>query len=415
MKVFFIFCILAPLNVQLLSIDGRPVDVTPSDILLLIAPLFLLSRKRLALPEYAKSQLRFLFFLISFFIAWCLLSMSLALFEDAGLVVVASAFKFLKPLGLFCLLFWSMGFKPVSTFTVHHFSAAVGICAFTFFFSSFQIPGFPGSQWGKLYLGQLPYGYPNSPMTFLACVLPFSLSGFFSATSRGARFFSLSSALIICSTVVLSLSRSSFVVLVFSALFWMFLSFRRHNLGRIAGRIARISVPVIVLLSLTVIVASLFFDIGYQFERMEQMLEHRVTRTFQSGDTFSGRSVLWAGAVELIMDRPIIGYGFRGISEFLQTHATPHQQYLEIAYKIGIIGLVLFLLLFYRLFKYVRIGMAPADDQQLSVCFFSCFLALAIGNFTQPNFTYSITSNFGAFLAACVLHQANLNFVLSKK
>jgi len=409
LKSLFLFGLMVPISFTLLSIEAKPVDVVPSDLLLLLLPIFLLHKGRVTLPASVGRRLSMLFFFVFFFLIWCISSMTFQVFESGSLSAVASAMKFLKPIVFFIILFTVLGRAGQTVFRLHHFHLACLLYSYTFFISSFQAPGFPSSKWGQFFLGQPAYGFPNSPMTFLACLLPFSLSSFYEARSRLWRIGSLASILITCTTVTLSLSRSSFVVLGLSAILWFYISFGRLSLYRLIFRMVRFVVPVSLLVFLCVIFLSLFFDMTPQADRIGLMLESRVGRTFQSEDTFSGRQVLWADTVSLILERPIGGYGFKSFSSFAETFDTPHQQYLEIAYKVGIVGLLLFLTCFYQIFSFIRHFSGSGENRKLLSCYFAGIAAVAVGNFTQPNYTYSVTGNFYAFLSVCVLGGCCLN------
>ncbi|MBY7144657.1 O-antigen ligase family protein [Virgibacillus sp. NKC19-3] len=85
---------------------------------------------------------------------------------------------------------------------------------------------------------------------------------------------------------------------------------------------------------------------------------------------YSGRSVLWEEILQKVEEKPLFGYGL-GVkaSDITSFSLTAHNQYLQFMIEEGILGLVIFLLLLYSIWKLLikRLDHYPS---KLSACFF---------------------------------------------
>ncbi len=140
-------------------------------------------------------------------------------------------------------------------------------------------------------------------------------------------------------------------------------------------------------------------NIETKFRKELNLLEYRYSYAL-SDPTLSGRIHIWHSALEKIFESPLWGYGFIPFTDdrfMVKTggYNTPHQQYLEIWYKSGLIGLIVFWLFFLQLLKIAILNLFSVDTYKRKISFFIyvAIIGISIGNFSQPNITYSITSN----------------------
>lgn len=87
-------------------------------------------------------------------------------------------------------------------------------------------------------------------------------------------------------------------------------------------------------------------------------LQRLIMRVLHKSPTFSGRAAIWKKAVQLISEKPLLGYGFErkiavtSSADELYSHA--HNAYLQYWYIAGIVGIGLFLLLNILVIRRVR-------------------------------------------------------------
>lgn len=85
-------------------------------------------------------------------------------------------------------------------------------------------------------------------------------------------------------------------------------------------------------------------------------LWNQYVRQYTGANLFSGRERLWQPLIELIKQKPLLGYGASAVpGQFLQTGLSSHNYYIQMALQTGLIGLgVIWLLLFnvWKIFYY---------------------------------------------------------------
>ena len=138
---------------------------------------------------------------------------------------------------------------------------------------------------------------------------------------------------------------------------------------------------------------------------LTERIQERVERSTEQEDPSSGRFDIWKLAIELWTERPIFGYMFESFSRYAEVD-TPHQQYLEVLHKSGGVGFILYVgLLISCLSAAIRLlRIAPPRSgawYRLSGVI-AMLSGVMVGNFTQPNLTYSLTGNLVFLLFGCL-------------
>ena len=105
-----------------------------------------------------------------------------------------------------------------------------------------------------------------------------------------------------------------------------------------------------------------------------------------------GRTGFWSAALEIIKKNPLIGTGLNTYSKVEVKHGYPHNCYLQMAAEIGIIGLLAFLFILWRIF-YNGFGtlkkIADPYYQNILMGLLAGFLGFLVHSFVDTNF-YSV-------------------------
>lgn len=374
--------LLLPLALPIGSVGDKPVDLVFSDLLLPVAFFYCLylilsggyiARKHAWIVSL--SALAIFYFLINPMIG--------ALGSTDGFVRLLSALRFLKHFFFVFVAYmvWRVC-KPTieETFSI---GAKVSICivAILLFSDIFLNPGFPSSRWGGIFLGMTVYGFPNSPAVFYAFYLMFFLCA--AQMTRNSIYL----LLFFCALLIIffSFSRAAWV----TALLLVF--FISVTTKLFSGRMALIT-------AISLAVASIGF-VTYidEIVKIAEPWMYKIDTLSGKNVTLSGREGIWDLAVSLIVQKPWFGYMFEPFSNYNMVYDTPHQQYLEVTYKSGLVGLLVFVG-FYAVFAFglARKGFfsrGRRDERVPITCLLALLLAIFASNFVQPSVSYSVLGN----------------------
>lgn len=182
--------------------------------------------------------------------------------------------------------------------------------------------GYEG-RWGGCLLGVEIYGFPNASMNYLAIMSSFLLFGIYSGYgNKPMIILAYTCLLLLC---FLSLSRSSVLVLLI-----VFFSF---TLIVYRAKFIFVVIMIVGMLTLLLLSQSFGFVIDGFVERMALTLER--------GDITNGRIGIWLETIAVIKESPIWGMGYLPFSE-MSSFGTTHQQYLEVWYKTGLVGVLVY-------------------------------------------------------------------------
>lgn len=88
---------------------------------------------------------------------------------------------------------------------------------------------------------------------------------------------------------------------------------------------------------------------------LNYVLDYLYSQGGRSMESLSGRKEIWNEFISLILDRPLLGYGFFSVREFAPPiaarlgHATAHNELLTVWFTLGIVGVILWLVLYAQL------------------------------------------------------------------
>jgi O-antigen ligase len=105
---------------------------------------------------------------------------------------------------------------------------------------------------------------------------------------------------------------------------------------------------------------------------------------------FSGRIPIWMQALELIKERPLLGWGFDDNSTVIEItglpHMTFHNGFLDAMVRGGALSLVIVLAIVRRGFRDLRINAADGSSPHAMVAFYPFLIALILENLTEASF-----------------------------
>ena len=387
-----------PIAIRVTEMGGKPVDLVLSDFLFALVVLTP-PRTFLAIPEGTDlKKLAAIRLSAGACVLYCLGLSLIGYAASTELSRIVSAVKFVKPV-MFVLLgaYLAMVFPPL--LLLRRMAIVFALVVLATMGTALANPAFPRCGWGRFLFAWETYGYPNAPMTFYGIMVPLLVAAADIQHRRAFRMlFRVATGLAIL-LVVASLSRSSTIAMTAGLSFYLFSTNRGH-------------LPVA-----AVIVGVVFALAGVGLMKMETdidainflqgAIDRRLTQTVDSDDPFAGRVGIWMHALELCSEKPVLGYAFEPFSRYSNYFDTPHQQYLEILYKTGLVGGVLYLSLLgsglIGLWHLVGRTEPRSAQSFLMRALLAAYVGTLLGNFSQPNLSYSLTGNTLYLLLGAVL------------
>ena len=387
-----------PVALRLAETGGKPVDAVLSDALYLLIVLTP-PRRLLAVPQGI--DLRLLATIRVAAVACICYCLALSLVGYAASTEVSrivSAVKFIKPM-TFVLLgtYLAMIFPPL--LLLRRMATIFALIVLATMGTAFTHPYFPRCAWGQFLFAWEIYGYPNGPMTFYGVMVPLLIAAADVEQRRTVRLFYRGTTFVAILLVISSLSRSSTIAMTVAVSFHLIATGRAH-------------IPIF-----TAVLAALFGMAGVGLMRMETDVEaitflqnavhRRLTQTVEGDDPLSGRGGIWMLALELSANKPVFGYAFETFARYSRVYDTPHQQYLEVLFKTGIIGAALYLWMLisgifglWHLFRHAP-PRSPAAYQVSALL--GTLIGTMVGNMSQPNLSYSLLGNTLLLMLGLVL------------
>lgn len=398
------FVMVWPVHWTAATVGDKPIDLMASDLLFALMPisyvLLTIGRsnrpsKSLDKPQAHADAKPVALALI--FVVYAMALAGIGLGMSGEMIRLYSAFKLAKPIGFVILGVllgsWTDPYEFIKV-TTHAFGVIVALTMFT----TATGPEFPLGEWGRfLFLDYELSGYPNSPMSFYAALVPWLLAAVDGSRYRFAPLYGW--GLAACSSLIVlgSMSRSSSIALIVGIILYLILT------GRITLLVSSFLI-VLVLSAIGVGVVSALRDTEMLSILMDR-IQSRIDRSTETDDPTSGRLEIWRLAIELWTERPAFGYLFESFSRYASVD-TPHQQYLEVLHKCGGIGLILYMGLLISCLTCIR------RLQKMSVrgsriwyqlhAVTAMIGGIMVGNLTQPNLTFSLTGNFLFLICGCL-------------
>jgi len=219
-----------------------------------------------------------------------------------------------------------------------------------------------------------PLGEANQYAAFMVFFIP-TLIGMTIVSKGITKLFYLSGILISVLVWILTVSRGSMVGIAFGIFIGIIILKDYVNIKSIV-KILLFIVPFLILIAPFTLYR--YFDLIYS---------RIVVGTGQAEDLVSmsaGRTLIWSRALEKLYDSPgniFIGMGWNTFKQYFPYAA--HNIYLNYIFELGIIGLVLILIVFYKLFNitYNSLSYAGEFEKIILVSFLFGYLALLFSVF----------------------------------
>lgn len=197
-----------------------------------------------------------------------------------------------------------------------------------------------------------PIGHPNEFAAFVAMFVP-AMVALIWTSSGFKRWLAIAGLFVSGVAFLMAVSRGAIVGLA---------------IGAVGGAyFLRKLIPARMLVSgaaATVVVAGVFVAVAFVMGQGELLVERFKLFAGSGYDASSGRTVIWGNAIASMMEKPITfitGYGWHAYETSLDFHFATHNEYLNILYNLGAVGLGLFLLSLLNAFVIARTAIANAD------------------------------------------------------
>ena len=388
MIMAIVLLLLLPVAINVGSLSGKPIYITPSDFLLfvtLVHAALINPYKNNKLNAINSGFSRVISLRVSFFaliIVYFIIIGLVGSIIDSSLVNVVSAIKFVKPIMfVFCGLYWS------KIITVNSLYTKKVICSFLIIVSlligDVLFGNFPYPRLGGKLLDFDVYGFPNSSAVFYSvyfCIFVY----YSNYTTNYVLKYLLNFSLVMMALMVIgTLSRAGMINICFVLLFLIF--FKQAGTFRMGlFFIGAISCSILYLVKLD---PDVFIG-----------LNNKLSKFSGDNDLSNGRFDIWISVLDSIGSSYLFGRLFEPFSNYHSGHDTAHNQYLEVLFKSGSLGF----LLYFSFFIYVSCKILKRNGTggvKPDLYFIALLFSLSLTNVVQPNFSYSITGAYVFFMS----------------
>lgn len=359
----------------------KTMDLVLSDLFILLLPFIVIVQQK----KIKRADTFFVHLVVGLFCYYLILGIFGTLFVHHNFIAVISAIRFSKPLfsaivGILLFSRRSMKKFPKGLITIIMIYPIILLLS-----DIVYSPHFPKPRWGGLLGAYRIYGFPNSAALFSVLFSCFLLI-FVLLNLQKNRIYILFLLLYVV-LAIMSLSRNA----ILSQMMVFIISYL------LITKQLYIKLMIMSVMSLIIYgVWNFLLRIDY-FYAINEALINRAFRTLDQADSIAGRLPIWLEAIDLILKKPLLGYMFEPFSYYHIEHATSHQQYLEILYKSGLIGFLLYAVIFGYGLRLCYVTYHAHPDMYIRWIAGSTFIAglvILVSNFFQPNLSYSLTGNF---------------------
>lgn len=358
-------------SLGLFKVGGKAPPVLVLDIVFVLVFFILFFKALFHFNEYERFSLFSLIWIP--FLVWGLLSLVISYDKFRALLIWRSYFAgFIS----FSFAFFVIQKRSHVSFLIVALLFWGLILAIIEFYILMQLGGLSSGLVGIFFKKNLlatSWGKSNYLATFFVLIIPIAIGYFLTQTKKKAKLFSGVVLLFMISALIFTLSRGGILALMISLGFLLFGVVRARTMIPIL--IAFITITLIVVLNpLTSVI----------IERLAT-----VERSFSYMTRVNFYSDVW----KMILDNPIVGVGLGNLGYHAQfklvAHSSAHNIILGLLGETGIVGAVLFFILFGKVVsKYIKDYIAESNERMkiLRWAFLSSLLGSFVHSLMEPNF-----------------------------
>jgi O-antigen ligase len=387
-----------PIAIELFKVSGKPVYLVLSDLCFILFPIVMfLGVKRTENHTFTSETITLIKIALAS-IAFIIAIGAIGTIRLGGdILPIVSAVRLMKNHVFFIFgAYLALNMKVEDFLIIGRRISLVFIAILVF--SDVFWGSFPNPRLGGLFFNLEVYGFPNSPSVFYTIFCAFLINGVIYSKNKLFRLIYGTASVILLVYIVATLSRAGMLNVI------LFMSF----MGLVGSKGYKTA--------LIMLFALMFYFISYLMLNNPELLtglESKFNKFDANQDVSNGRFEIWIHALDVFSQNPIFGLAFEPFSNY-GDHATPHNQYIEMLFKVGFIGFIsYFSPLIYSLIRVQKFAKKIIDNNlcEISRVTIGLTISILITNNVQPNLSYTPTGVFIYFLLGftlCKITQNNL-------
>jgi O-antigen ligase len=200
--------------------------------------------------------------------------------------------------------------------------------------------------------------------------------------------------------LIATVSRGGYIGFFIATVAFFIMSIR-HNLIKVTRTFLLLILIVPIVGTFTYIALPSATKVAFRYKVIEKAESKKYVNPWSRNERSkidrytSGRIGKWTDSFELFLQSPVWGHGNYTIKKVLRI--SPHNEYLKILIKYGIIGFILFIMIYVTIFRQIcmKIRNAPSDfSKMIYIGFISGFIGYMVCmfgvGFTQPRYIFWI-------------------------
>lgn len=379
---------LVPISIEIATIGETPVELVIADFLLIISMISLIF-KRIFVNSLDWKSLKFYY---AFIFYTLIISTFSSLFFES-LSPIAGQLRYIKSTFIILIAFYigSDSKLPIEK-QIKLLAYMYIVLLFALFTSDVLYNGaFPFGRWGGNLFNFKVYGFPNGAAAYYAICSALLFYTFDNEKRIIPKIFMLAAILLAFLLCIFSLSRNATFTFIMSLILCVIFVIRNIKIKALFIAFSSfIGISIIPFIYLNEGLISKFTSIG-------------------GADPLSGRGNIWIFAFDYIGVSPLFGYGFYSFSNWGYEIGTLHNLFLDLLYKMGVVGLILYLGVFFTpIIQFYKFKLTRREGGNQEIKLYSVMLALCfISGMSQESLSYSM--NQLVMLYLCGILMANIN------
>ncbi|HDY7637098.1 TPA: O-antigen ligase family protein [Vibrio vulnificus] len=387
----FPILIILPVAINIFSVSGKPVYFVLSDICFFVFPLvMLLGFKRFDGNKHTLETKSLLILVVISVFVMVVIGVIGSIRLGGDYLPIISSVRLMKSHFFFVIgVYLALHIRSDNLLRIFRITSLLVVSIFVF--SDVIWGNFPYPRLGGLFFNSEVYGFPNSSAVFYSVFFASIVNGLINSKSKIMTLVYALASITLIAIITATLSRAGMLNVILFMLLMLFSGGKGYKFIFI--------ISVISIFSLTSYLMINFPDLLVG-------LESKFDKFDDNQDLSNGRFDIWIHALDLFSQKPILGYFFEPFSNY-SLHDTPHNQYIELLYKVGFIGLVAYLLpAMYALFKLKSSNASYYSDAKLGelrLITIALVVCILVTNNVQPNLSYTPTGVLIYFLLGFTL------------